>query len=98
MKVLTVKLDDLTYEIFMLNIGDVFEGFGGSKHPLTVGREFVTGYREKKPTATMIVRERGPMGLKDTTYDIHDLRIWRWIAALINDTPAEGETVAEVAA
>lgn len=99
MKVLTVTLDnELTYEIHMLNPGDVFEGFGGSKHPLVIGRDFATGDRLKKQTASMVVRERGPMGLKDNEYDIHDLRIWRWIAALINDSPAESETVAEVVA
>lgn len=89
MHVLTVKLDDTTYEIHLLNPGDRFEGFGGSKHPLIVGRDFSTGAKLTKQTASMVVRECNPMSSHDTEYDIYDPQVWAWIAALINDTPAE---------
>jgi hypothetical protein len=88
MKVLTVKIKDngLTYEIHMLNPGEFFPDFGGSRSGLQV-----------RKTASLIVRERSPWGRKDTEYDISDQSMWRWFSNLMQDNPkievtAEQET------
>jgi len=84
MKVLTITSPGYTHEVHMLNVGDVLEGFGGSKHPLEAGRDFQTGARQKKPTASMVVRSTSAMGPHDVEYDIDDPSIWNWIAQSIN--------------
>lgn len=94
-KVLTVKVaGDYTYEIHLLNVGDMFpadfdpekfNGFGGSRHPLIAGRDFASGEKQKKPTASMVVRCIGPMGIEDTERNIDDMHAWRFICRCIND-------------
>lgn len=68
----------------MLNVGEVFDGFGGSKHPLVAGRDFTTGEKQKKPTASMIIRRRGAMGVHDMEREIHDPDVWHFICRCIN--------------
>jgi hypothetical protein len=87
-----------TYEIHMLNVGDDFHGFGGSKHSLTAGRDFYTGEKQKKPTASLIVRRIGFNGLEDREHDIHDPNVWRFICACINLGEATAEVPEEPAA
>lgn len=96
MKVLTLKFGSETYEIHMLNVGDVFPeeldpakvnqflGFGGSRHPLTAGRDFATGEKHKKPTASLVVRRISPMGVDDKEREITDPAFWQWMARMLN--------------
>lgn len=77
MKVLTVELPDMTYEVHMLNPKEHMEGFGGSKSGLVVGK-----------TASLVLRQRQTSAgsLTDTEYDIHDAKVWEAIGKWINDT------------
>lgn len=54
-----------TKEVYLLNPGDCFQGFGGSSAGLVV-----------KKTASLIVREVGPGGCYDTEYDVNDKKVW----------------------
>lgn len=73
MKVLTIKIgENHSTEIHMLNPGEVFDGFGGSRHGLAV-----------KKTASLITRVREGM-LQDTERDITDKHVWEFIAKCIN--------------
>lgn len=98
MKVLTLRFGEgESIEIHMLNVGDAFEGFGGSRHPLVAGQVFATGKKMRRPTASIVTRRTGPMGIEDKEYDIHDASFWGWIGRLINNTAgdvlAEGDEV-----
>ena len=93
MKVLTVKFGDETIEPHMLNPGDVFEGFGGSRHPLIAGLDFATGEKQKRQTASLVMRREGPMGMADKEFDIHDATVWAWIARMINGVDLNGQEV-----
>lgn len=82
-----------TIEVHLLNVGEMFpadfdpekhNGFGGSRHPLIAGRNFTTGEKQKRPTASLVVRTRSPMGLEDRERDIHDPHFWAWMAKMIN--------------
>lgn len=93
MKVLTLKFGEETYEIHMLNIGEHFpadfdpakhNGFGGSRHPLIAGRDYHTGEKQKKPTASLVVRRLGAMGLEDKEREITDPHFWAWMARMLN--------------
>jgi hypothetical protein len=68
----------------MLNVGDQFEGFGGSKHPLIASRDFATGAKQKKPTANLVIRFTGAMRVQDMGSDIHDADFWRFVCRCIN--------------
>lgn len=83
-----------TIEVTLLNVGQIFEGFGGSKHPLVAGRDFATGTKDKKPTASIIVRRTSRMGLHDKEYSIQDPDFWTWVKNLMNAFP-EGHHHAE---
>lgn len=82
MHCLTVKTEMATYEIHMLNPGEVFPRFGGAGGGLVV-----------KKTASLILRTTGTKTgtVTDTEYDIFDRDVWRWIARRINDTGGEAE-------
>jgi hypothetical protein len=69
-------------EVYMLNPGESFEGFGGSRHALPI-----------KKTASLIVRSI-QHGISDTEYDITDGSTWAWLARLINEGPTLGVTAA----
>ncbi len=95
MKVLTLKFGAETHEIHLLNVGETFppdydpethSGFGGSRHPLIAGRDFSTGEKHKKPTASLVIRRLGAMGLEDKERDITDPTFWAWIARMLNDS------------
>jgi hypothetical protein len=62
----------------MLNPGDHFKSFGGSSRDLV-----------PKKTASLVIRERIFGTISDVEYDIHDKRVWEWLARLINDKPHE---------
>lgn len=64
----------VTSEIYMLNPGEGFAGFGGSRGGIVVGK-----------TASLIVRNRQGGQISDIEYDIYDAGVWAWIARLIND-------------
>jgi hypothetical protein len=74
MKVLTVKHGQDITEIHMLNPGEHYPDFGGSRSGLVVGK-----------TASLVLSRRGIMGIHDTELDIYDKNVWAWIARLIND-------------
>ena len=69
---LTAENGEVT-EIHMLNPGEHFPGFGGSRSGLVVGK-----------TASMVIRRITQMGIRDSELDIHDLDAWTIIAHLIN--------------
>lgn len=73
MHCLTIKAEDWTYEIHMLNPGEHFPLFGGSSRGLYAGK-----------TASLIVREHSPNAIRDTESDISAPHFWRYIAELIN--------------
>lgn len=67
--VITVKHEDGgTTEVFVLNPGEIFVEFGGSRHNLRVNK-----------TASIILRRQGPWGLTDTEYDVYNAGVWEWI-------------------
>lgn len=76
-KVAEFKTDALTMTVYMVNPGEAFHGFGGSRHALPV-----------KKTASMIVRTLGPMGLNDCEYDINDKSTWLALMNVARATPA----------
>lgn len=61
-------------EVYLLNPGEFFEGFGGSRHPLPI-----------RKTASLITRSIQGGCISDTEYDITSGTPWAWIARLIND-------------
>ena len=92
-KVLTLKFGQETHEIHMLNVGEMFppdfdpdkhNGFGGSRHPLIAGHDFGSGQKHKKPSASLVVRRIGPMGIEDNERDINDPHFWAWMARMLN--------------
>lgn len=83
-KVLTLKFGDEAHEIHILNVGEVFEGFGGSRHPLVAGRNIHTGEKQKKPTASLVIRRTSPMGIEDKEREIHDPIFWAWVARMLS--------------
>jgi hypothetical protein len=73
--IMILKSENTTFEIYLLNPGCTFQGFGGSKQGLTV-----------RKTASLIIRrydhESGSM--EDSEYDIDDHGIWSSITKIIN--------------
>lgn len=66
--VLKYRAHGIDTEVYLLDPGEIFEGFGGSRHGLPI-----------KKTASLIVRQSGPgIGgmLKDTEYGINRKDIW----------------------
>lgn len=85
MKVLTLKFSDgNTVEVHMLNPGEHFPGFGGSRHDLVVGK-----------TASMVLRRTSRMSRTDSERDIHDPAFWTMIARMLDGT---GDLPVEVTA
>lgn len=77
--VLTLKSSETgktVCEVYMLNPGQHFPGFGGSRHGLTVQK-----------TASLIVRNTQGGCITDVEHDITDGTVWAWLARLINDRP-----------
>ena len=72
-----LSLDKEKYQqrVYLLNPGDYFEGFGGSRHALRVNK-----------TASLIVRTNGYMGLQDTEYDITRMDVWDSIFNAVRNT------------
>lgn len=68
-------------EVFMLNPGATFPGFGGSRSGLVVGR-----------TASLIVRSHQGGCITDAEHDITSTTTWAWLALLINEGKALGIT------
>jgi len=83
-KVLTLRFGEDRHEIHLLNIGDRFEGFGGSRHPLIAGHNFATGEKLKRPTASLVIRRHSAMGQEDKEMDIDDPVFWAWMARMLN--------------
>jgi len=63
--------------LYMLNPGDHFPGFGGSRTGYVCGR-----------TATLIMQEQSPMMTNDVACDIFEPSVWQWIAKHINTDPS----------
>lgn len=84
MKMLELKHPGGTvWEYHILQPGEVFPGFGGSRHGLLV-----------KKTASLVVRERGAHGLRDVEYAINNPKAWHTLRyALAN--PKDGWTISE---
>jgi len=83
-------------EIHVLNVGEVFPNFGGSRHPLVAGSDFASGRKDKKPTASIVVRTHGgAMGISDKEYGIDSPEFWAWMGRLIGDVPGIVATAEE---
>lgn len=75
--VLSIKSDEsgkVVTEVYLLNPGESFEGFGGSRHALPI-----------RKTASLIIRSMQGGCISDHEHDITDPSSWAWIARLIND-------------
>ena len=70
---------ELKIEIYFLNPGERFEGFGGSQHPLIVGDK-----------ASIVVRRiygpHGEGGINDSEVGLDDHGTWVWIRRLISNS------------
>jgi len=55
-------------QVYILNPGDVFEGFGGSRHGLAV-----------RKTASLIIRTTAVWGQRDVEYNVNDKEAWKAI-------------------
>lgn len=65
------EINDTKVSVYLLNPGECFEGFGGSKHALPVSK-----------TASLIIRVNSPWDMKDTEYELRggDNNVtWDWI-------------------
>ena len=78
MHVITLKTGTTEIDIFMLNVGEMLTPFGGSKSGLLV-----------RKTASMVVRTKDQQGTTDVEHDIHDPRVWAFMARVINRQVAE---------
>lgn len=58
--------------VYILNPGDWFQGFGGSRHGLKV-----------RKTASLIVRSEGIGGLIDTEHEVNDQQIWSRLLQMV---------------
>lgn len=66
-------------EVYILNPGDYFEGFGGSRHGLVV-----------RKTASLIIRTKHQdWGFRDVEYNVNDKEAWKAIAKGINRSYVE---------
>lgn len=77
--------DGSTTEIHLLNPGEAFPNFGGSKHACVAGN-----------TASLITRTRNVM-TSDFERDIYAPAFWKWMANLIN-RDNEGQPITGVTA
>lgn len=77
--VLTVKFGTETHKVYLLNVGDHFPNFGGSRQGLVVGENQPKG----KKTASIIYQRISAMGTHDMERNIYDPVFWAWIARLI---------------
>lgn len=66
--ILAYTIDGTKVEVYILKPGDYFEGFGGSRHALQVVK-----------THSLIIRTKGPHGLRDVEYDVHNRDAWNAI-------------------
>lgn len=64
--------DGFVKEIYLLNPGEWFPGFGGSSRGLVV-----------RKTASLIVRDKGPWGTRDHELNLADPDEWAFIASRI---------------
>lgn len=60
-------------EVYLLNPGDFFADFGGSRSGLVV-----------RKTASLIVRQSGPMGTHDVEHDVNNQTVWNQIFRVAN--------------
>lgn len=75
--VLTIKSNETgktVTEVYLLNPGESFEGFGGSRHALPI-----------KKTASLIIRSTQGGCVSDFEHDVTDGTTWAWLARLINE-------------
>jgi hypothetical protein len=70
--VLTIKVDDDTIDVYMLNPGEHFPDFAGSRQDLVV-----------QTTASLITRRRG-LSVDDEEKEINDKQFWAWMARMLN--------------
>lgn len=63
-----------TVEVYLLNVGETFERFGGSSRGLTVIK-----------TASLITRTESAMHTSDKEWDLADPNAWAWIRRLMTE-------------
>lgn len=73
----TLKTNNEVIKLYLLNPGDWFAGFGGSRAGLVV-----------RKTASLIVRREGPMGTYDTECDINNKQVWQSIFNHVKESDA----------
>lgn len=74
--VLVITLPTSTYEFYLLNSGERFEGFGGHSGGLLVGS-----------TASMVVRHKTAGLSTDTEYDLAEgraLHMWEFVQKIVD--------------
>ena len=64
----------VTVEVYLLNVGETFERFGGSSRGLTVIK-----------TASLITRTESAMHTSDKEWDLADAEAWAWIRRLMTE-------------
>lgn len=69
--VMALEKDGVTVEVYLLNVGETFEGFGGSSRGLCV-----------RKTASLITRVKRAMGTDDVEWDLASEKAWAWINSL----------------
>jgi hypothetical protein len=81
--IMIIKSESTTFEVYILNEGEVFKGFGGSKRGLLVQRG-----------ASLIIRrydhESGSM--EDGEHDVNDPGIWKSLVNIMNQDHFTVET------
>lgn len=63
--VLSYQIDKTKIRVYLLNPGEWFQGFGGSRHAKPVTK-----------TASLIIRYNDNTGLRDHEYDLADKDAW----------------------
>lgn len=70
--VMTLASETCTVEVYLLNVGEHFDGFGGSSSGLTVMK-----------TASMVTRTIDAMGHHDVEWELASPNAWMGIRALM---------------
>jgi hypothetical protein len=80
-RIATISIENTKVDVFLLNPGSAFEGFGGSSSALPV-----------RKTASLITRTRTVHGWSDREYNLADRQAWAWLFWLTQQEKATVET------
>ena len=71
---LSHSLSPFNVEVHLLQPGQTFPGFGGSRQGLTV-----------RKTASVITRSKDVHGIRDVEWDATDADLWGWVQSLLRN-------------